>query len=54
MSTPEKTVQFTLRLPQETIDALRRVAAKEERTPSAELRLMIRRRIEQDGMQEAA
>jgi hypothetical protein len=51
--TPEKTVQFTLRMPTRLVDELRRIAAREERSPSAEIRLLVRRHVEA-SLKEAA
>jgi hypothetical protein len=44
----EPQVRFTLRLPRRHVELLRERAAEEERSPSAELRLMIRRRLEEE------
>jgi plasmid stability protein len=41
-------IQFTLRLPEEIVMALRERAAEEDRSPSAEVRRLIRRHILQD------
>jgi hypothetical protein len=49
-----KTTQFTLRLPTQIIKDLREIAAREERSPSAEVRLLIRRHIESHRLREAA
>lgn len=48
-------IQFTLRLPRDIVLALRKRAEREDRSPSAEVRRMIRRHIiEADDLQKAA
>jgi hypothetical protein len=49
----EDTVQFTLRMPTELVNELRRIASREERSPSAEIRLLVRRHVEA-SLKEAA
>jgi hypothetical protein len=49
----EKSMQFTLRLPVKVLNGLREIAAREERSPSAEVRLLVRRHVE-DKLREAA
>jgi hypothetical protein len=49
----EKTTQFTLRIPKQLAADLRQIAAREERSPSAEVRLLIRRHVA-SSLREAA
>jgi predicted DNA-binding protein len=48
-----ETAQFSVRVPAEHLQALERVATEEDRTVSAEIRRLIRRRVE-DFDREAA
>lgn len=45
----QEQVRVTVRVPAVLIAALERVASKEERTVSAEIRRLIRRRVEEFG-----
>jgi hypothetical protein len=47
-------IQFTLRLPRHLVVALRERAKKEERSPSAEVRRLIRHHIIEDQTRAAA
>lgn len=46
----EEQTRVALRVPASLVDALERVAAEEERTLSAEIRLLMRRRVEASGI----
>jgi hypothetical protein len=49
-----KDVQFTLRLPRDLLAAVEEQAAENERTTSAEIRLLIRRHVEEEASLKAA
>lgn len=46
VTTSERTHHLTARVPSETVEALRVLAAREHRTLSAEVRMLIARRVE--------
>jgi hypothetical protein len=46
METKEKQTRIALRVPESLATRFEELAAEEERTPSAEIRLLMRRRIE--------
>lgn len=50
----EPHVQFTIRLPLKHVEILRARAAEEDRTPSAEVRRLVRQYAEGDELKEAA
>jgi plasmid stability protein len=47
-------IQFTLRLPREIVTALRERAAQEDRSPSAEIRRLIRQHIMEPQQKQTA
>lgn len=56
MQPEQEQMRVTVRIPTGLVNALERVAASEERTVSAEIRRLIRRRVDEfgEGLEQAA
>jgi hypothetical protein len=50
MFAEQEQTRIAIRVPASLVSAFERVAAEEERTLSAEIRLLMRRRVEQSGI----
>jgi predicted transcriptional regulator len=50
---PEPQIQFTIRLPEKHVEALRERAEREDRTASAEIRRLVRQYVEEPATKAA-